>query len=269
MQVKFLNQAGGGFNSTEVVAEGTTLADFFAAKMRGEDPAKYNTRINQITWDHRGPAVVLKDGDLVSIIPGKFDGGGFGAGFLENIKAAAEIGRLARENPSLKADLAAISELGEAIKTTPDLAVNLAAVVEFVRAVRVLDGPPDAGIGVGTYRPKEPGWDEAIAKARVVDSGGPGIDTALVDHHKASPELPTVVLRSGIERAAKVTTGDGETIGEFFARMRPGHNPDDYRIEVNASTVEKDTRLNPNDVIVIVPIATARVALAKGAPSVS
>jgi molybdopterin converting factor small subunit len=274
MQVKFLNQAGGGFNSTEEVAEGTTMAEFFRMKMRGEDPAKYNTRINQVTWD-RGGEVVLQDGDLVSIIPGKFDGGGFGAGFLENIKAATELGRLARENPSLKEDLAAISDLGAAIKATPDLAKNLEAVIEFVRAIRVLDGPPDAGIGIGSYRPKDVNLGKVVGEARVVEearpieSGEPGLDTALVDHRNASPVLPTVVLRSGVERAAKVTLADGETIGQFFARMRPGHGPIDYRIEVNASTVDADTRLKPNDVVVIVPIATAKAALAKGAPSIS
>jgi hypothetical protein len=71
-EIRYINSAGGGFNERRLIEDGTTVEQFFARVMPSEDREQFNVRVNN------GVPVqgqVLRNGDLVSIIPGNYDGG--------------------------------------------------------------------------------------------------------------------------------------------------------------------------------------------------
>ena len=73
MKVLFINNDGGGFADQVEVADGTTVAQFFAAKQPGRKAGDYLIRVNRL------PAAsdqVLSDGDRVSVTPTKIEGAG-------------------------------------------------------------------------------------------------------------------------------------------------------------------------------------------------
>ena len=71
MRVLFVNNDGGGFADYVQVAEGMTVAQFFADKMPGRNAADYLIRVN------RQPVArdsVLQEGDRVTMTPTKIEG---------------------------------------------------------------------------------------------------------------------------------------------------------------------------------------------------
>jgi hypothetical protein len=71
MRVLYLNNDGGGFADHVEIAEGTTVATFFAEKVPRGRPEDYLIRVN------RQPAAadqVLREGDRVSLTPTKIEG---------------------------------------------------------------------------------------------------------------------------------------------------------------------------------------------------
>jgi hypothetical protein len=286
MNIRYINNAGGGFNGRKTVDDDITIDEFFAQVMPSEEPTRYNIRVNNQV-PVRGQA--LRENDLVSIIPGKYDGGAlFGSEFLKNLRAASELGKLARQTPDLTDDLRAINDLGAAIKAVPDLAENISALTQFVQAVRFLDQPAPIVSG---------GDDEASVQLEVSASeadvlrrlmrraGGetlqtefdrsltpqPGSDQITIavlpgePTHNAPPLTPDHVrLVTGYGLGREVFVPPGETALQFFNRLLPGATPDDYRIEINGSTVEPDYVLTEGDNVVIVRVAEAN-RIARGA----
>ena len=71
MRVLFVNNDGGGFADYVVVAEGMTVAQFFADQMPGRRSEDYLIRVN------RQPVArdcVLQEGDRVTMTPTKIEG---------------------------------------------------------------------------------------------------------------------------------------------------------------------------------------------------
>ena len=71
MKVLFVNNDGGGFADYVEVAEGMTVAQFFADKMPGRRSEDYLIRVN------RQPVArdcVLLEGDRVTMTPTKIEG---------------------------------------------------------------------------------------------------------------------------------------------------------------------------------------------------
>lgn len=71
MRVLFINNDGGGFADHIEVADGLTVAKFFAQQLSGGRAEDYLIRVN------RQPAAsdqVLLDGDRISITPLKIEG---------------------------------------------------------------------------------------------------------------------------------------------------------------------------------------------------
>ena len=73
MKILFVNNDGGGFADQVEVADGTTVAEFFAAKQPGRKAGDYLIRVNRLpaTGDQ-----VLVDGDRVTVTPSKIEGAG-------------------------------------------------------------------------------------------------------------------------------------------------------------------------------------------------
>lgn len=304
-EIRYINNSGGGFNGRKTIEDGTTIERFFAQVMPGEERGRYNIRVNNAVPVE---GQVLRGGDLVSIIPGKYDGGGlFGGEFIKNLQAAAELGKLARQTPDLANDLKAINDLGVAIKAVPDLAGNITAVVEFVKAVQVLDQPtgapePEPGrfdTGIDLSRPPVvdlsdeardflagvTNSDLAELKSVLLSVGGVaalkeqlrtkshGTDAAVaapavlvgskeIDTTPPAPGCVRLVTGMGIGRAERIE--EGETMEHFFNRMKPGHRPESYRIEVNGTTADPDQRLKEGDSVLIRDINAVRGKLAGG-----
>jgi hypothetical protein len=72
MKINFVNNTGGGFRGEMEVAEGTTIEQFFHQQM-GEDKSfgDYGITINSLECN---PSRTLRDGDTVSMVPGKYSG---------------------------------------------------------------------------------------------------------------------------------------------------------------------------------------------------
>ena len=71
MQIKYVNNNGGGFAERTILADGTTLKQFVVLKVQDETPGEFKIRVNgQVeTGDY-----ILKDGDRVSVTPDKLGG---------------------------------------------------------------------------------------------------------------------------------------------------------------------------------------------------
>jgi hypothetical protein len=71
VQILFINNDGGGYADHVDVADGTTVAQLFAERLPGRQPADYLIRVNRL------PAVAdqqLQPGDRVSMTPTKVEG---------------------------------------------------------------------------------------------------------------------------------------------------------------------------------------------------
>ena len=73
MRILFINNDGGGFADQVEVADGLTVAEFFAAKQPGRKAADYLIRVNRLP---AGADQRLADGDRVSVTPTKIEGAG-------------------------------------------------------------------------------------------------------------------------------------------------------------------------------------------------
>ena len=71
MKVLFINNDGAGFAGDVGVAEGTTIADFFASNMRGADASSCLIKVNR---EAVKGSYVLVDGDRVTVTPTKIEG---------------------------------------------------------------------------------------------------------------------------------------------------------------------------------------------------
>jgi hypothetical protein len=71
MRVLYINNDGAGFADTIDLAEGTTVAQLFAQRLPGRQPADYLIRVNRLpaAADQR-----LHEGDRISITPVKIEG---------------------------------------------------------------------------------------------------------------------------------------------------------------------------------------------------
>lgn len=69
--VRFLNHFGGGFAEKILIQKGTTLGEFLASKLSGENVSSYKIRLNREPAD---PKEVLKEGDLIVLVPLKQEG---------------------------------------------------------------------------------------------------------------------------------------------------------------------------------------------------
>jgi hypothetical protein len=71
MRILYVNNDGGGFADHVEVAEGTTVAEFFADRLPGRKPADYLIRVNRL------PAArdqILVESDRVTVTPTKIEG---------------------------------------------------------------------------------------------------------------------------------------------------------------------------------------------------
>ena len=71
MKVLYVNNDGGGFADTVEVADGTTVAGFFAEKSPGRRPSDYLIRVNRLP---ASAEQVLQPGDRVTVTPTKIEG---------------------------------------------------------------------------------------------------------------------------------------------------------------------------------------------------
>lgn len=72
LNIKFINNNGGGFARTIPVEDGTTLGDFLKDEMDGESLSNYKIRHNETRvcdWDS-----TLQDGDRILVTPIKMGG---------------------------------------------------------------------------------------------------------------------------------------------------------------------------------------------------
>jgi sulfur carrier protein ThiS len=71
MQILFINNDGAGFADYVEVAPGTTVAEFFEARLPHADPSSYLIRVNRqpVAADQR-----LQSGDRISLTPAKIEG---------------------------------------------------------------------------------------------------------------------------------------------------------------------------------------------------
>jgi len=71
MRILFINNSGGGYADYVNIAENTTIDQFFAIKMQGEQTGDYLIRVNRqpVPKDY-----VLQEGDRVTITPTKIEG---------------------------------------------------------------------------------------------------------------------------------------------------------------------------------------------------
>jgi hypothetical protein len=296
-EIKYINVNGGGFNERRTVEDGTTVDQFLAQAMPGQDRARFNIRVNNAI---PVPGQQLRSLDSVSVIPGKFDGGAFGSELLTNLKHAAELGKLARQTPDLVTDLQAINSLGAAIRQIPDLAGNLNALVEFVGAVKVLDQPaasddPVADDGeiyspefnrlasvitrqdaielLGLFR--QFGGTAGLTRALTAGESAPSghgtdatlapaavVGTRAIDTTPPAPGCVRLVTGFGLGRPERIEAD--ETIIAFFNRVKPDRSPADYRIEVNGTTVEAGDVLHEGDSVLIRNLGEVRGKLASG-----
>jgi len=71
MRILFINNNGSGYADYVNIADNTTIDQFFAIKMQGEQTSDYLIRVNRqpVPKDY-----VLCDGDRVTITPVKIEG---------------------------------------------------------------------------------------------------------------------------------------------------------------------------------------------------
>jgi hypothetical protein len=71
MHVRYINNGGAGFADVVEVAEGTTIAEFFAEKMPGQKAENFMIRLDRQPCSSDE---VLRDGSRISITPSKIQG---------------------------------------------------------------------------------------------------------------------------------------------------------------------------------------------------
>lgn len=77
IEVRFVNNGGGGYAQMEKIAEGTTIGEFFLAMKSksgsgiNQDEAKYLIRVNTESCER---SKVLEDGDRITITPTNIKG---------------------------------------------------------------------------------------------------------------------------------------------------------------------------------------------------
>ncbi len=71
MRVLFINNDGGGFADHIEIKAQTTVAQLFAQRLPGRDPADYLIRVNRLP---ASADQVLQEGDRVSMTPTKIEG---------------------------------------------------------------------------------------------------------------------------------------------------------------------------------------------------
>ena len=71
MRILYINNDGSGYADYINIAENTTIDQFFAIKMQGQQESDYLIRVNRqpVPRDY-----VLRDGDRVTITPRKIEG---------------------------------------------------------------------------------------------------------------------------------------------------------------------------------------------------
>ena len=71
MRILYVNNDGGGFADTVEVADGTTVAKFFAEQSPGKKPSDYLIRVNRLP---ASADQLLQTGDRVTVTPTKIEG---------------------------------------------------------------------------------------------------------------------------------------------------------------------------------------------------
>lgn len=71
MKINFVNNTGGGFRGEMDVADGTTIQQFFEAQFGGKNFSDYGITVNRLDVN---PSRELREGDTVTIVPGKYSG---------------------------------------------------------------------------------------------------------------------------------------------------------------------------------------------------
>ena len=71
MRILYINNDGSGYADYINIAENTTIDQFFAIKMQGQQESDYLIRVNRqpVPRDY-----ILRDGDRVTITPRKIEG---------------------------------------------------------------------------------------------------------------------------------------------------------------------------------------------------
>jgi len=74
MRILYINNDGSGYADYINIAENTTIDQFFAIKMQGQQESDYLIRVNRqpIPKDY-----ILRDGDRVTITPRKIEGAAY------------------------------------------------------------------------------------------------------------------------------------------------------------------------------------------------
>lgn len=71
MKIYFVNNVGTGFSGEIEVEDGTTIAQFFQSQMGDKHASDFAITVNKLETP---PSRVLRDGDCVTIVPGKISG---------------------------------------------------------------------------------------------------------------------------------------------------------------------------------------------------
>ena len=71
MKVLYINNDGGGFADHVEVAEGTTVAQFFAQRLPDRKPEDYLIRVNRLPVSSEQ---FVREGDRISMTPTKIEG---------------------------------------------------------------------------------------------------------------------------------------------------------------------------------------------------
>jgi hypothetical protein len=196
-EFQYINHAGGGCNERRTVADGTTFEQFFAEEMPDDERGRYNIMIND---DLVTPNQVIRHGDVLSILPSKYAGGGLAEDLAEAARLTRELRTLP---PGTVTDALGLADL----LPDPTQARRLAAVLAFVRSSQ---GTTPTGI---TAAPS----GAAAAPAERNSDIPPG-------HFK-------LAVGGGCATTERVR--DGETITGLFARVKgPDKEMKDYRIRV-------------------------------------
>ena len=71
IKIQFIDNSTGGWNESLTIAQGTTVAEFFAEKRPNLSVDNLNIRVNRLKVDGN---YVLRNGDICSCSPTKIDG---------------------------------------------------------------------------------------------------------------------------------------------------------------------------------------------------
>ena len=72
MKVLFINNDGGGFCDRIEIQQGCTVETFFKMNVTNREPRDYTIKVNR---ELCSADQVLNEGDRITIVPKKFDGG--------------------------------------------------------------------------------------------------------------------------------------------------------------------------------------------------